>query len=74
MKVCRILKAFDGFSTGSMKIVRSQLQCIDDEDFEEKDVINLTMEICMKRRTKFSTFPESRENDHDALDFMVSRI
>ena len=63
-------KAFDDISTRPMKIVRSELQCVDDESLEVKDLKNLTMAIYRKRRTKFPTLPKSRENVHDALDVM----
>ena len=50
-------KAFDDISTRPMKIVRSELQCVDDEDLEEKDLKNLTMAIYRKDVQSFQLYP-----------------
>ena len=49
-------KAFDDISTRPMKIVRSELQCVD-EDLEEKDLKNLTMAIYRKDVQSFQLYP-----------------
>ena len=64
-------KAFDDISTRPTKIVRSELQCVDDENLEEKDLKNYNNGNLQERTYQsLQLNPNLGENVHDALDAM----
>ena len=64
-------KANSDVSERPSKIIRSELQKVEENNLTENDLKSLSMAISREKRKRHPTLPKSREDVHTALDGMI---